>query len=459
MEETMDELTLKKRLQVVYFYFSGLSFDQVAAKTGISKGSVANIVSELKAGNFPEAADVTDQIEALRELSVNLNKLKTTVGKSVVGIAILSRIFELGLDPADMEKWPLLLSAIKSQDDAGEIIGVAYVVRGMQQETGLSLPALEEKVNNLGEKAKELEVINNKIGEQENQFSDLTKNNQDLTQAVSSLDKQYKWLLPRVQELEHREKMLLDRYESRFSEAEKADEILKTIKLEMKKLQKTGFTVQGLTEFNRNIEIIAKRRGIKPSVIQERLLMELRHLDKGTGLETLAKNQQQILKETNQAIAKKNIDKSNLEAILDNLQQQKQNLETSIKETTESVRLQIESIVPAAKTTVMQVTEDLKSGCAEVLSDVYQLRAQSIEVGKDIGQYEGVLKTAEWVKKLTVLVHGGADVNAQDVRSIALLVNQSFCAWLQQHGTDSPNIELLALNTNKLLQEIAKWSV
>lgn len=57
----------QKRLQVVYLYFCGLSNDQIAAKTSISKGSVTNIVSELKAGNFPEAADVTDQIETLRE--------------------------------------------------------------------------------------------------------------------------------------------------------------------------------------------------------------------------------------------------------------------------------------------------------------------------------------------------------------------------------------------------------
>ncbi len=40
----MEQLTLKKRLQVVYLYFSGLSSDQIATKTGVSKGSVANIV-------------------------------------------------------------------------------------------------------------------------------------------------------------------------------------------------------------------------------------------------------------------------------------------------------------------------------------------------------------------------------------------------------------------------------
>ena len=195
----MEEITLKKRLQVVELYFSGLSFDQISAKSGVSKGSVANIINELKAGNFPEVADITDQIETLRELSVTINKLKITVGKSAVGIALLNRIYELNLDPADMERWPLLLHNIKSQDDAHEIIEAAYAVRGIQEETGLSLGALEEKVKNLGEKAKELETIIDKIEEVKNELSALAINKKDLTEKVSSLDDKFDWLKPRVQ--------------------------------------------------------------------------------------------------------------------------------------------------------------------------------------------------------------------------------------------------------------------
>ena len=453
----MEELTQKKRLQVVYFYFSGLSFDQIAAKTGISKGSVANIVSELKAGNFPEAADVTDQIEALRELSVNLNKLKTTIGKSVVGIALLSRIYELKLDPADMERWPLLLNSIKSQDDAQELIDVAYTVRGIQQETGLSLPALEEKVTHLGEKAKELETTTKKIGEVKDNLNDLTKNKKDLTGEVTTLEKQYQWLMPRVQELEKREKTLLDRYESRLVEAEKADEILKTLKLEMKKLVKTGLTVPGLVDFNRKLETVAKHHGLKPSAVRERLLRELKYLDKGLGLEMLVKNRQQLLEETNETIENYESEKGSLEEALENLKQQKQNLEAIIKEITASVRLEIEHIVPVAKNTMQQITTDLKNGCAEALSTVYQLKEESIKVGQDMGQYKGILEESEWVKRLTALVHGNNNVDAADIRTIGLLVNQGISAWLRQHGEKSNTIGLLAIDAQAFLIGLEKW--
>ena len=199
----MEELTLKKKLQVVYLYFSGLSFDQIAAKTGISKGSVGNIINELKAGNFPEAADVTDQIETLREIAVDLAKMKMPAGKSAVGIALLKRIYELGLDPADIERWPLLLHSIKTQDDAQELIQAAYTVRDIQQESGLSLPALEDKVKQLGDKAKEFETVTVKIGEVKTQMTDLAAKKKDLSVEVSSLEDKYKWLIPRVEELEN----------------------------------------------------------------------------------------------------------------------------------------------------------------------------------------------------------------------------------------------------------------
>ena len=89
----MEELSQKKKIQIIRLYFSGQSFEKIAVKTGTAKGSVSNVVAELKGGLFPETADLTEQLEGLRELSVLLNKLKKTPAESLVGLAVLSRIF------------------------------------------------------------------------------------------------------------------------------------------------------------------------------------------------------------------------------------------------------------------------------------------------------------------------------------------------------------------------------
>lgn len=454
----MELLSTKKRLQVIQLYFSGISFDQISLKTGISKGSVTNIVNELKAGNFPEAADLTDQIQTLRDLAVDLEKLKLTAAKSAVGSALLKRTYELNMDPADMERWPLLLNSIKSQDDAQELMEAAYSVRGIQQETGLSLSALEDKVKNISEKAKEFENVTIKIGEAKTLMKNLNTQKEKLTTEVTSLEEKYNWLIPRVQELENREAGLLKHHEAMLKEEYEAKTTIATLNNLLKKLQKTGLSVDEMSDFNKKLETVAKHHGLKPSVVRERLLRELKYLDKGLGIETLVKNQQQILEKANLTIDKSIHEKLKLEEVLKNLQQQKENMETSIKEITTSIRLEIENIVPAAKNTMLQITADLKGGCIEALSKVYQLKEEAIKVGQDMGQYKGILAESEWVKKLMPLVHGGEDnISAADIRTIALLVNRGITDWLRQHGEKSNTIGLLAIDAQTFLIGLEKW--
>ena len=74
----MEKLSAQRKLAVVRQYLSGQSYDEIAARSGVSKGTVANVVTELKARKFPEAANVAEHIELLRELSIDLKRSKLT---------------------------------------------------------------------------------------------------------------------------------------------------------------------------------------------------------------------------------------------------------------------------------------------------------------------------------------------------------------------------------------------
>jgi len=76
----MERLTPRKKLTAVKLYLSGLSYDEIASRTGVSKGTVANVAADLKAGSFPEAADVGEHIELLRDLSVDLKRSRLSPG-------------------------------------------------------------------------------------------------------------------------------------------------------------------------------------------------------------------------------------------------------------------------------------------------------------------------------------------------------------------------------------------
>ena len=144
----MERLTAKKKLAVVRLYFSGLSYDEVAAKTGVSKGTVANVVAELKAGVIPEAADVGEHIELLRELSLDLKRSNLTAGQCAIGLILLTRISECGLDPADIDRWPMILKMVRNEDDTKEFVRLIYSIQEVQQRSGLASKLWTRKSTN-----------------------------------------------------------------------------------------------------------------------------------------------------------------------------------------------------------------------------------------------------------------------------------------------------------------------
>ena len=52
-----------------------------------------------------------------------------------------------------------------------------------------------------------------------------------------------------------------------------------------------------------------------------------------------------------------------------------------------------------------------------MLNEVKHLKDQALEVGKEIGQYEGIIKVNQWLIDLMTLVRGEDGLEAQRVRS------------------------------------------
>lgn len=97
----MEKLSTRKRSAIVGDYLSALSYSEIAAKQHVSTGTVANVVADLKAGRFPEAGEVGEQIEQLKELSLDLKRANLTASKCALGLMVLARIKECGLEPAE----------------------------------------------------------------------------------------------------------------------------------------------------------------------------------------------------------------------------------------------------------------------------------------------------------------------------------------------------------------------
>lgn len=253
----MERLSARKKLGIVRQYLSGSSYDEIAAKSGVSKGTVANVVAELKAGRFPEAADIVEQIEVLRELSFDLKRSKLTPEQCVTGLAVLSRINECGLTPADINRWPLILKLAGSEDEAQEFVRLVYSIQEVQKKTGLGLEDLDDKMHELERKAADLEPMSKQREDYRKQLAELTRQRENLAGVVANLEEKYKLLNPRVKDMEKRERDLSRRIKDMEPRAEKAETTLATLSKERQRLQDIGLSPEALAEFSDRVQSIA----------------------------------------------------------------------------------------------------------------------------------------------------------------------------------------------------------
>jgi transposase len=453
----MERLTAKKKLAVVRLYLSGLSYDEIAAKCGVSKGTVANVVAEVKAGMIPEAADVGEHIELLRELSLDLKQSKLTPGQCAVGLILLTRISECGLDPADIDRWPMILKVVRNEDDAKEFVRLIYSIQEVGQRSGLGIEALDNKVHELEKKAADLEPVSDKMKDSKKELAELTKQRDELGKSVAILEQKNELLTPRVNELEKREQNLSRRIADMEPKAEKAERTLSALKGDTQKLEDMGFSLRELAEFNEKLQDIAQRHTIKPCELRSRLLHELQTLDKGLALEALIQSRQQELDKTGQALVRTKTEAETARAVVGSLEQERTNLEESIKEMKEKVMREIAKIVPLAQDAVTKFGKDLRCGNDEALAEIRRLKDEAVDVGREVGQYEGILQSSEWLNELLALVQGEENIAGKRVKVIALLVVRALHTWLKRQGSLSVTLLLYAVET--LIGELERWKV
>jgi len=451
----MEKSTARKKLTIVRLYLSGLSYDDIAARSGVSKGTVANVVAELKTGSFPEAADVGEHIEMLRELSFDLKRSKLSPGQCAVGLILLNRISECGLAPADIDRWPMILKSVPNEDDAKEFVRLVYSIQQVQLRSGLSLEALDNKVNELEKRAADLEPMSDKVKECQKQLSELTRQRDELTSSVALLEQKSRLLSPRAKELERRERTLSRQIADMEPKAQRAETTVSALKGEVQKLKDIGFSLSELIEFHEKLQVIAQRHAIEPAKLRSRLLHELESLQKGLTLETLVQNQQQEMDKMEQALIRTKKEIETVRAVVDSLKQEKTNLEASIKETREKVSQEIVKIIPLAQDTIIKLGDDLRRGKDEALAEIRRLRDEAMDVAKEVGRCEGILQSSEWLNELLVLVRGEENVEGKRVRIITLLVIRALCIWLKRQ--DSLSFALLPLTVETLISELEQW--
>ena len=100
----MRELSQNIREQTVKLFLQGVTYDDISWKLKIAKGSVVNIINEFREGDLSLSGDMTDYVDELRHLVVDLKKHEVTVGQMRSFLRFHNRLKDLEVDDEGIEE-------------------------------------------------------------------------------------------------------------------------------------------------------------------------------------------------------------------------------------------------------------------------------------------------------------------------------------------------------------------
>ncbi|MBI2858063.1 MAG: hypothetical protein HYX90_03195 [Chloroflexi bacterium] len=179
------EIPQAKKLQAVRLYFEGLPYDEIASKTGMAKGSVAAIVEDLREGRIPQFEHLSELLNELRDIAVQLRKAGMSITEASLLFAMTKRLIALGVEPSLLERWVRMCQSV-GQDDLhhGQIIQAATKLAKLEGE-GLSY---EETLANLTNASAQLRELEEKLAKLRTEEGPMEERRQELLRANRDLE-------------------------------------------------------------------------------------------------------------------------------------------------------------------------------------------------------------------------------------------------------------------------------
>ena len=456
----MQKLSSRKKLGIIRLYLDGHSYHEIATRSGIGKGSITNIVAELRSGQICDIQGPVEQLDLLRELSTDLRRHNSSPGQALVGLSALTRLQELGVEPSDIESWTAMCREM-SPDEAGlrAFTQAALAFREIQERTGLGFEALEKKALTMEQEVARLEPMAKELKRCPKELEELKKQRQSLTNEIDKLEKRYKPLRQSVTENEGREKGLFRRVQGLEEKAHITNEQLAASRRDLQSFAELGLSRDELSGFVHRMSSLAQKHSIKPKDLRERLLHELEALETGISLDSFINERQKELDKIEQSIEIAKQEYKSVNTSLKKLRQQQEDLRQKISLEEDCIREELQDIVEICTEAATKLNQDLGRSMKQFLTEVRKLRDESVELGRELGQFDEMIEANEWLRNLLKLVKGDGSTSASDIRIIALLILRAVQSWLEQNQADIELPYNLSLQTRTYIEEFVKWKV
>ncbi len=393
----MQEIPRTKRLEVAQCFLLGHSYREIEEETGVSHGSVVNVVKELETGGLDIPGTAFDQVKDLHQLSLDLNKKGLSASQALLGLLLFERCRSLGIDLEQLDQWAQLVSRFtsaefpkedflraalrlyqleKSQGKPFEVLAEEYErtrehLGQLNAEVDSSATKKEQLLKEIRPLSLQKDMLSKEKGDLENQVKVLTRGVAEVGSRVAELEKERSGLAKEIRELKRRKTKLL-------SEVEGKEESLA-------RLNDIGFRDEDLLRLRTIIERIARDDNADAKEVRERFFLalgscrDLAQLDRSREVEM--ENMRQVAEK-----------KHSLEGEVVELEMRKAILLGEVSQAASTVTQDIKEVGEKAVSELRLQVEDIRGNFNTLIAD-------TVRTAGVIGRMEAEVKKGERSEK------------------------------------------------------------
>lgn len=198
------EILHEKRMEVAMLHILGHNYAEIEEKTGVSHGSISNIVKELQTGQLIIPGVSSDEVNALHKLSVDLAKKGLEPSQALLGLTFFKKTKELGIEPYHLDQWSQIIKLYAPEDIAAkDFFEAALNLYKLEEAEGKPFQVIVQEYTGLQQK----------VGEMKSEIDSLDEKKKSLAGEVESL-------MSEVSTLEHKKDEVKSSFEAQYAELE-----------------------------------------------------------------------------------------------------------------------------------------------------------------------------------------------------------------------------------------------
>lgn len=386
----MREIPRSKKMEIAQYYVLGDPYGDIERKTGVSHGSIVNIVKELENGKLNIPGTAFDNVNDLRQLSLDLKKKGLSTSQALLGLSTFENTIKAGVTPDYYDKWAQLMNKFAANSfPAGDFLNAAIRLNELETESGKSFETLIGEFNKATDYLARIKVEANSL---ETKKTTLSAQATSLSSHLKTVTEDKKKLQSEVEALSVRRNSL----ESELNEAKDEHTRLKKEVRELSsqrtklavevdgkeaslaRISDIGLTDQDLLGLKSILETIATDNSVGQEEIKERFFGVLATFKDISGLKKAQAQEQRALDHLTK-------EKFILTGEIAVLEQTKNVLQGQIMQATSSA---IGKITDAGNTAALELKQQ-----ADSIKDSFDdLVKQAAEVGMAVGKMKAVVK-------------------------------------------------------------------